>query len=372
MRLLYKTRALSFIWCLIASLLFGTGGCRSKENPEKVDPKLSYVLPDSMAKRIEIDTVSKSNVINSINLTGKITYNDEHIVKIFPLISGVAQDIKVMLGDYVQKGQALAVIKSSEMAGYSTDLITASTNLKVSKKNLDAAEDMYNTGLTSSRDYLAAQSSYEQAKSALTKAQKILSINGGGTDGSFIVRAPISGFVVEKMLTNSTAIRGDNSSNLFTISDLKNVWVVANVYESNISFIKSHDDVDVTTISYPDKVFHGKVDKIMNVLDPVNKVMKVRIDLPNPDYLLKPEMFATVTVNSKSSGNEMLSIPTGAVIFDNSEYFVLVYKSNKDISIRPIKIASTAGNKTYVSDGLVLGERVIGTDALLIYQQLNN
>ena len=350
-------------------LLLVTGCSKKKEN---IETKQAYVLADSLARRLEIDSVIKSNVVNSINLTGKVAYNDEHVVKIFPMISGIAQSSTVMLGDYVNKGQELAIVKSSEMAGYSTDLITAKTNLDVAKKNLDATSDMYKSGLVSSKDYVTAQSEYEQAKAALTKSQKILSLNGGNINGSFVVRAPISGFIVEKTLTNNMVIRTDNSSSLFTISDLKNVWVMANVYESNIPYIKTGDNVDVTTISYPDKVFHGEVDKVMNVLDPTNKVMKVRIVLSNPDYLLKPEMFANVTVNTQTTGTAMLTIPGRAVIFDNSQNYVLVYKNNKDISIRPVQVSSTSGDKTYILNGLQQGEKVIASDALLIYQQLNS
>jgi cobalt-zinc-cadmium efflux system membrane fusion protein len=167
------------------------------------------------------------------------------------------------------------------------------------------------------------------------------------------------------------ALRPDNSSNLFTISDLKNVWVIANVYESSISIIRPGDSVNVSTLSYPGKIFKGKVDKIMNVLDPTNKVMKVRIVLSNPDYLLKPEMFANVMLNN-TENNRMLSIPSTALIFDHSQYYVLVYKSPSDITIRAVQVESTIGDKTYISDGLSEGEKVIGSQALLIYQELNS
>ena len=105
----------------------------------------------------------------------------------------------------------------------------------------------------------------------------------------------------------------------------------------------------------------------MNVLDPTSKVMKVRIVLSNPDYLLKPEMYANVTVLSKAEGSsKMLCVPSRSLIFDNSQYYVLVYKSNSDISIRPVVTGNTAGDKTYIKDGLRPGEKMsetlIGTD----------
>jgi cobalt-zinc-cadmium efflux system membrane fusion protein len=167
------------------------------------------------------------------------------------------------------------------------------------------------------------------------------------------------------------SIRTDNSNNLFTISDLKNVWVLANVYESNISQVHPGDNVEVTTLSYPGRVFHGKVDKILNVLDPTNKVMKVRIVLPNPDYALKPEMFASVRVANKTS-EESLCVPSGSLIFENSQYFVLVYKSQSDVKITPVQVISSNGNQSYISGPVQQGDKVIGSNAVLIYSALNS
>jgi cobalt-zinc-cadmium efflux system membrane fusion protein len=327
-------------------------------------------LPDSLIKHLQVQTVQSTALINSITLTGKVAFNDENVIKIYPLVSGNAQDIKMMLGDYVQKGQALATIRSSEMAGYSSDLITARTNLALAKKNMDATEDMSKSGLVSAKDLLAAQSGYEQAKAALEKAERILQINGGNTNGEYIVKSPINGFIVEKFVNNNMAIRADNGTNLFTISDLKNVWVMANVYESSIADIKTGENVQITTLSYPGKVFTGKIDKIMNALDPANKVMRVRIVLANPGYLLKPEMFTSITVHAKEN-KKMPGIPSSALIFDNNQYYVLIYKSTYDITIRPVQVASVVDDTTYIAEGLTDGERIITDQSLLIYQELN-
>jgi cobalt-zinc-cadmium efflux system membrane fusion protein len=276
-----------------------------------------------------------------------------------------------MAGDYVHKGQELAVIRSSEMAGYSNDYTTAKSNVDIAKKTVDATDDMFKSGLASQRDQLAAQEGYNQAVSALEKAKRILNLNGGSTSGEYIVHSPIDGFVVDRQVNNNMMIRPDNATNLFTISDLKNVWVMANVYESNISFVKTGDSVSITTLSYPGKVFRGKIDKIMNVLDPSNKVMKLRIILLNPGYLLKPEMFASVVVNT-TENKRLISIPYRDLIFDHSQYYVLIYKSPADITIRPVQVVNTVGERSYISEGLKEGEHLIGTQALLIYQELNS
>src|SRR5450432_1129615 len=350
-------------------ILLAFSSCQNK--PVQMEEKKGYVLPDSLLKTIEIDSVSSSRVMNTLTLTGKVDFNEDNVIKMFPTVSGQVSEIKVMPGDYVKQVQILAVIRSSDMAGYSNDFITAKSNLEIARKSLDAANDMYKSGLASQRDQLAAEEGYNQAQSAFEKAKRVLNLNGGSMTGEYILKSPINGFVVDRQVNNNMMIRSDNSTALFTISDLKNVWVMANVYESNISNVKMGDSVNITTLSYPGKIFRGRIDRVMNVLDPANKVMKLRIVLANPGYLLKPEMFASVVVNTTENKN-MVSIRSRALIFDHSQYYVLVYKSPSNITIRPVQVQSTVGDHTFISEGLTEGERLIGTEALLIYQELNS
>jgi cobalt-zinc-cadmium efflux system membrane fusion protein len=342
-----------------------------KSNTVTVADRTKYEIPDSLFKTLKTDSVIKCPLVNNLTLTGKVAFNDEKVSKIFPLVSGNIMNVNVQLGDYVHKEQSLGIIRSGEMAGYGNDLISAKTNLLVAQKNLSASEDMYKSGLISQKDYIIVQAMYKQAESQLTRAQQILQINGGSTQGQFIVRAPIDGFIVEKQITNNMSIRPDNTNSLFTISDLKNVWVLANVYESNIDKIHLGDDIEVTTLSYPSRKFTGKVDKIFNVLDPTNKVMKIRVVLNNPDYALKPEMFASVTVSSKDN-RQSLCIPSSALIFDNSRYYVLQFKSKSDVKIIPVQVISTNADKTYISGGLQQGDKIIASETILIYDALNS
>jgi len=356
---------------LILTLMIGLVSQSCHKNVETTADNSKYILPDSLAKTLVFDKVENCKLTNTITLSGKVAFNDENVAKLYPMVSGIIQDIKVMLGDYVQKGQVLGVIKSSEMAGISNDLVNAETNLRVAKKNMEALQDMYKSGLASQKELLVAEATRDQAQSELNRVKRVLHINGGNSNGDYIVRSPISGFVVEKLVTNNMSIRGDNGTNLFTISDLKNVWIIANVYESNISQIHLSDEVDVTTLSYPDKDFHGKVDKIMNVLDPINKVMKVRVVLPNPGYLLKPEMFANVKVTNQGN-RQALCVASSAVIFDHSQNYVLVYHSNTDIKIVPVQVINTVDDRSYISGEVKINDKVIASQAILIYDALNN
>src|SRR5665647_59288 len=139
---------------VLFALLFQS--CKHNE-PGAANDNSKYVLPDSLAKALTYDTIQVCQVTNTITLTGKVAFNDDHVAKIYPMVSGSIQNIKVMLGDYVQKGQVLGVIKSSEMAGLSNDLVSAQSNLRVAKKNLESTQEMFKSGLSSQKDILSAE-----------------------------------------------------------------------------------------------------------------------------------------------------------------------------------------------------------------------
>lgn len=356
----------NIILLLLLSLLASCFNNKTKE-PEKTVAK--FCVPDSLMNQIKVDTVNVKPVFNELNLIGKVTFDQEKVVRIYPLVSGNVTDVKVTLGSHVEKGQILAVIKSSEMAGAENDLVTARSNLAIAEKNFSAATDMNKSGILSDKEYTTAQKDLDKAKSELEKASTVLSIYGINTQHDYLVKAPISGFIVEKFVNTNMQIRSDNSANLFTISDLKNVWVLANVYESDIAGVKENENVEITTISYPDKKYSGKIDKIYNMLDPDNKTMKVLIKLNNDDYKLKPEMFAKVMVH-QITDKLMLAIPSNAVIFDRNQYWVLVFNAKCDIQIRKIDKVAQNSSYTYVRSGLKEGDKVITNRQLIIYNAI--
>jgi membrane fusion protein, heavy metal efflux system len=353
---------------MVITMSLGSCGTQPKKLAKEKD---KYIIPDTLLRNLKIDTVITTQLLNTITLTGKVGANEDNVIPVYSMVSGVIQDVKVMLGDYVKSGQILATVRSSEMAAYGNELVSAQTNLRVAELNLQKTKDMYKGGLASLTDSLSAETAVQQAKSELNRINKVLQINGGNNDGDFIIKAPISGFIVQKAATNNMTIRGDNSTSLFTISDLNNVWIQANVYESNIGFVHQGENVSITTLAYPGRIFQGKIDKVMNVLDPSSKVMKVRIVLPNPGYALKPEMYASITITNKEN-KQCLSIPTQALVFDHNQYYVLVFKAKDDIKITPVQPINSVGDKTFIATGVNNGDRVIASEAILIYEALNS
>jgi cobalt-zinc-cadmium efflux system membrane fusion protein len=334
--------------------------------------KQPYIIPDSLLKTLTIDSVQRGELVNSITLTGQVDFNQDKQVNIYSLVSGNVQDVKVQLGDYVKQGETLAMVKSGEMAGYGNNLIIAQTNITATKKQLDANKALYKSGIASILDVTSAQTNYDQALAQLDMIKKVLKINGNNADGNYIIKAPISGFIVQKFANNNMTIRTDNSNPLFTVSDLNNVWVWANVYESNLNKVHLGDSVAVTTLSYPDQIFSGKIDKILHVLDPTSKVTKVRVVISNKDYALRPQMFASVTVIN-TRHEQAIYVPLNSLVFDHSQYYVLVCHGHNNASITPVEKISAFGSKIYLKDGGVqAGDKLIASKTLEIYDQLNN
>jgi cobalt-zinc-cadmium efflux system membrane fusion protein len=352
----------------IGCILSGLVSCSPKQTEDIRQP---YEVPDSLFRTLVLDTVKTSQITNAIKFNGIVDFNTDKVVNVFPLVSGNVLNVHAMPGDYVHTGEVLGVVKSAEIANYNSALVNAEANVRLTARQLEQQRDLYKSGLASQVDITSAEVNYQQAVATKTAAEKILNINGNNKNGLYDIKSPIEGFIVQKNVTNGMSIRTDNGAALFTISDLKDVWVQANVYEENVGKVHQGDPVDVTTISYPDKIFKGKVDKLMNVLDPTSKVMKMKVILNNPGYMLKPQMFATVTAYNKAN-KQAISISKSDLVFDHSQYYVIVVTGKKNVQIRPVEIIGTNGQTVYIKSGVTPGERLIGSQALLIYGSLNS
>ena len=235
------------------------------------------------------------------------------------------------------------------------------------------AEQLYKNGISSEKDFVQARLQYEKATNAVRKVKMQIAINGGGKTnarGSYIISSPRDGFIVEKNLNAGSFIRNDNAQNLFTISDMQDVWINANVFETDIQKVKKGEPADVSTLAYPGIVFHGKVDHVNSVLDPTSRAMKIKIILPNPALLLKPQMFTKIIIAEKQD-EKALVIPGNAIIFDGGKSYVIVYKDIYTVSIQEVKVLKVVGDKTYISEGLKEGDLVVSRNQILLYNALN-
>lgn len=342
--------------------------CRKQASQQ--EESKAFMLSDSMMRQIVLDTVRTETVRNELTLVGKVVPDENRVIRVFPLVGGNVEDVKAELGDHVRKGQELATIRSGEVADLERQMIEAQSDLLIAQKNLSSTEDLFESKLVPERDIITARQMVDKAQAELDRVKAISSIYGVSKSASYVVRAPIDGFIVDKNVNRGTQLRSDNAESLFTVGQISDVWVMANVNESDIPKIRLGMSADIKTISFPDEIFKGKVDKIYNVLDPETRAMKIRIQLSNASFRLKPEMHATVSLNFEEN-TRMQSIPSKAVIFDRSKNWVLVFTSQSKIEARPVDVFRNLSKRAYISEGLADGEMVVSHNQLLIYNALN-
>jgi cobalt-zinc-cadmium efflux system membrane fusion protein len=354
------------VFSILPALILSISAC--SHHPDEAAKDTRFEVTDTLLRSLVIDTVKAENALSEITLTGSIAPDESKMVKIFPMVSGIAQSVHVQLGDVVKKGQVLTTMKSAEIAGFSRDLISAQADLRNAKRQLETTQDLYKSGLSSEKDLEQAKSDYQKATAENNRAGSIMSINKSNGKG-YEIQAPLNGYIIEKNVTDDMQVRADNNQNLFTIADLSSVFVLINMYESDIASVKVGDAVQITTLAYPDKVFTGKIDKLFDVLDPDNKVMRARVMISNPDNMLKPGMFTNVKIQAKS-GMNLPAIKTDAIVFDNNKNYVVVVDGPAKVHIQPVEIAKRVEDVVFISKGLKPGQRVVASRQVYLYESL--
>ncbi|MDD4992221.1 MAG: efflux RND transporter periplasmic adaptor subunit [Paludibacter sp.] len=344
--------------------------CKKKAD-ENTDQKQKFVITDMMLKTTTFAKAELKTLKNEAKFYGKISADNNKLIEIYPVVGGNVVKVYVELGDYVKKGQLLATIRSTQVAGYEKDMSDAENDVVVAKNNLKTAQELYEGKLNTERDVLTAKSELTKAQSQLARIRETYKIYNLKPGAIYEVRSPITGFILEKNINQDMLLRDDHTNNIFDVAEIDEVWAIANVSESDVQDVVLGANADVTTLSYPDKSFHGVVDKIFNFIDPETKAMKVRIKLKNPDFILKPEMKATIKL-SYDQKEKMLAVPSSSVIFDKSKNFVMVYKGKDNIETRKVDVFRQVGDVTYITAGITEGETVITTNELQIYDALND
>jgi cobalt-zinc-cadmium efflux system membrane fusion protein len=356
----------SFLILLTIALI---SSCKNKSQNEELD--VAFALSDSMFKTTTTADCKLFQLKNELTFYGKITADNSKMIEVFPLVGGNVTKVYVELGDFVNKGQLLATIRSTEVAGFEKDLEDAQNDVIVAKNNYKVTQELFDGKLNAERDVIAAKSNLDKALSQLKRVQETFRIYNIGKESIYEVKSPLSGFVIQKNINEDMLLRNDRTDNIFDIAEINKVWAIANVSESDINLVKLGEDAAVKTISYPDQILYGKVDKIFNIIDPETKAMKVRIILDNPNFMLKPEMRASINLNFIED-RKMLAVPKEAIIFDKSRSYVMVYKDRRNIETRQIEVFRQVGELAYISHGLKENEKVMTHNQLLVYDALND
>lgn len=363
------------LFTLLLSLLLITG-CGKKEEDQQdanVDPNLT-VLNVYQMKQVTLDTARKEEETTDVLLGGRVSLDMDRVVPIFTFVSGNVLKVPVSLGDYVKKGQLLALIRSSDLSNNQTQLDAAKAQLALTKRTLDVAHELYTTKVYSQVDVMTAEAAYEAAKDAVT-ALETTSNTYGISDSSakagnnlYKIVSPIDGYIVGKSVTEGTNVLEGTSSNLFTVSDIKTVWVMCDIYEKDLYQVHAGDPVDVESIAYPDKHYTGKIEKISNVLDSASGTAQARIVLDNGGDTLKSDMFVTVQVHVDRH-KQAIAIPVISLNYYDNNYYVEKSLGRFKFEKTSVTVDGYHNGKAYISQGINNGDILVGQGSLYVLGQ---
>jgi cobalt-zinc-cadmium efflux system membrane fusion protein len=367
-------RRVAFSACaflLALTVVAGLPGCaRSKSDPAEAkvesnsDPDL-FTMPQP--EQFALAEVRVRKISDELHVNGVIAPDVNRAVPVVSLGGGRVVEIKAKLGDSVKRGQTLLLINSPDLSLAFSDYAKFNADEQLTAKQLARAQLLYDKGAISMADLETAQDADTKAKvDVQTAAQRIKVLGGNVNNPSPLlpVVAPISGTIVDQQITGGTGVKSlDNSPNLFTIADLSTVWVVCDVYEDMLSRVHLGDSAEITLNGYPDRKFPGKVVNISEVLDPATRSAKVRIELPNPQGIMRAGMFATANFQSKSLLDRLI-VPQTAVVHLHDKDWVFIPAGGKQFRRITVKLGPQLpdGAQTVIS-GLKQGDRVV-TNAL--------
>ena len=360
-----------YVFALLLPLLVACGGKAVKEEMNGPASQPGLKLTDSLLQVVTVDTVRATPLNNELLLNGRVTFDAGQVAHVYPMFGGTVTEVGVEAGDYVKKGEVLAVIRSSEVADFEKQQKEMRQQLLIANRNLDATRDMFRSGMASERDVLQAEQDLANAQAEQKRVEEVFSIYQMTGNSTYRITSPVSGFIVSKNISSNMQIRSDREDEIFTVSGLDNVWVMADVYEGDISKVQEGAGVRITTLAYgTEQEFSGAIDKVYNMLDDESKTMKVRIKLTNQNYMLKPGMFTNVYVQCRVDGKVMPRIPAHAVIFEDGKQYVVCIGEDGYLRLQGITVYKQTEKYCYLQSGLNEGDRVVDNNALLVFNAL--
>jgi len=372
------------VLCLgLAALLLAAAGCSTKAGdgsgtaqaasaPKQEIPN-DVELDPAMLANIHLEAVRSDSGRRQLTATGKIQFNEDRTVRILAPLPGQAIDLQVRVGDPIEKDQLLFSIKSREVASLVSDYLESQRDLDLAQKTFNMNKDLFEHQAASRISFQQAESDLAKANTHVARGEEALRVLGidpkeavkdGGLRSLVPVRSPMAGSLIERNLTPGQFVQADSTA-LLTVADLSTVWVMVDVFESDIHLVRVGQKVQVVAAAYPDRRFSASIERIGDKVDADSRTLKVRLLVSNSNGLLKPEMFITASLEL-SGGGAAMSVPATAVFTQDGKSYVFAAIGDRRFERRLIAAAPDAEGRLRVTSGLHVGDQVVTDGAMLL------
>ena len=331
---------------------------RASEAPPTETPVAPIQLSPQRMQSIgvTIGTVESKPVNDEIRFYGNVQANERRLAYVQTRFAGwIRQVYADATGDFIRKGQPLLTI-------YSPDLVTSEREYLLAKKNAAALQQSSVNGVADGAASLidASKARLQQWEIPESELKKL--DDTGDVITSLTFNSPVSGYIMEKNALPNMYVQPETK--LYTVADLSEVWVYAQIFQNDAGKIKPGDRAEVTLDAYPGKVFTGRVDYLLPQLDMATRTLPVRLVFPNPGLKLRPGMYVNVSV--KLPMGKQVVVPDAAVFHSGTKNLVFVYSGDGNIEPREILVGTRVGDQIVISKGLKAGEQIVTSANFLI------
>ncbi|MHB1247824.1 MAG: efflux RND transporter periplasmic adaptor subunit [Polaromonas sp.] len=343
-----------------------------EKQAEKGAEKL-LVLNAEEAQRagIKVQKLELHEKAEQIVVTATIQANQDKLAHVGPRVPGRVVKVNASLGDRVRPGQALAMLDSIELGEARSNYLQAASEAALAGANFDRAQRLSKDNIIPEKDYLRARAEHEKARASLRAAGDKLRMMGVAPEklsGSvFPLTAPFAGTVIEKKAVLGELAAPDQS--LFTVADLSTLWIESDLFEKDLGKVRVGAQATVTVSAYPGEVFKGRLTYISSTMNKETRTVKARVEVPNPDGRLKPEMFASAAINTTGASAKALIVPEDAVLLLQGQPTVFVAESG-GFEPRAVEVGERAQGYAVLKTGVAVGENVVVSGAYALKARL--
>ena len=341
----------------------------------KADTAELFTVPKEQMAHLQIVAAEKGPLPRTLRLAGSVAYNAFETTPVFASIGGPVHEILVAPGQFVQAGQPLLNVTSPDYSAARSAYIKAREAFTLSDKLYARAQDLFAHGAISEADLQQAEANHNQAHADMESSADTLRALGVKDPDSLIknaarptsespVLAPVTGEIVERLVGPGQLLQS-GITQCFTISNTNTVWVLVNVYQSDLPFVHVGDAVEINTDSYPE-LFRGKISYLAPALDPNTRTLQARIVTENSGKKLKKDMYVTATVNAGSIPGA-ITVPDAAILRDTeNQPFVYVQAGPNQFARRLVTVGQSVERRTQITSGLKESEQVVGDGSLFL------
>jgi len=347
---------------ILIALVLSFAGCSgepeaAREGAVKVDGERVTLNEPDKADFLKLAGVERDTG-GSLRLPGRLVWNEERTVRVFPQLGGRVQRIAVDVGAVVATGQALAVLSSPDYGQAQADARKAQADARLAAQSLERNRELRQAGVIAEKDWQQAEAAAIAARAEAERAGNRLAGLGGDGDGSYILRTPLAGVVVERNLNPGMEFRPDQAGPpLFVVTDPARLWIQINAGEADLASLKPGAPLLVESKQYPGERFQGVIRHVADFVDPVSRTIKVRGEVPNADRRLKGEMFVNALVAQPASN--ALRVPAGAVFLLGDKRYVFVQEGAASYRRQLVEAGAERAGLIDIRAGLKADDKVV-------------